>query len=66
MLTLKVEIEVSRLESLKSSKLKELVFKKRLELEDICRKTHLLPESDNAMEMALEAIETGTYVFCYV
>ena len=66
MLTLKVETEVSRLESLKSSKLKELVFKKRLELEDICRKTHLLPESDNAMEMALEAIETGTYVFCYV
>ncbi|PWA91055.1 microtubule associated protein (MAP65/ASE1) family protein [Artemisia annua] len=54
-----VETEVSRLESLKSSKLKELVFKKRLELEDICRKTHLLPESDNAMEMALEAIETG-------
>ncbi|PWA85074.1 microtubule-associated protein, MAP65/Ase1/PRC1 [Artemisia annua] len=54
-----VEEEVSRLESLKSSKMKELVFKKRLELEDICRKTHLLPESDTSLEIALEAIESG-------
>ncbi|KAI3817929.1 hypothetical protein L1987_11729 [Smallanthus sonchifolius] len=54
-----VEAEVSRLEELKSSKMKELVFKKRLELEDICRKTHLLPEADNSMEIAMEAIETG-------
>ncbi|KAI3731268.1 hypothetical protein L1987_62456 [Smallanthus sonchifolius] len=55
-----VEAEVSRLEELKSSKMKELVFKKRLELDDICRKTHLLPEADNSMEIAMEAIETGT------
>ncbi|KAF5795243.1 putative microtubule-associated protein, MAP65/Ase1/PRC1 [Helianthus annuus] len=54
-----VEAEVSRLEALKSSKMKELVFKKRLELEDICRKTHLLPEADSSMEIAMEAIETG-------
>nr|XP_043639406.1 65-kDa microtubule-associated protein 3 [Erigeron canadensis] len=54
-----VEAEVSRLEELKSSKMKELVFKKRSELEDICRKTHLLPESDNSMEIAVEAIESG-------
>ncbi|XP_076889542.1 65-kDa microtubule-associated protein 3-like [Bidens hawaiensis] len=54
-----VEAEVSRLEELKSSKMKELVFKKRLELEDICRKTHLLPEADSSMEIAMEAIETG-------
>ncbi|KAI7745389.1 hypothetical protein M8C21_011102 [Ambrosia artemisiifolia] len=54
-----VEAEVSRLESLKSSKMKELVFKKRSELEDICRKTHLLPDSDSSMEIAMEAIETG-------
>ncbi|XP_071732686.1 65-kDa microtubule-associated protein 3-like [Rutidosis leptorrhynchoides] len=55
-----VEAEVSRLENLKSGKMKELVFKKRLELEDICRKTHLLPESDTSMEIAIEAIESGT------
>ncbi|GJW63107.1 65-kDa microtubule-associated protein 3-like protein [Tanacetum coccineum] len=55
-----VETEVSRLESLKSSKMKELVIKKRIELEDVCRKTHMLPEPDSSMEMALEAIETGT------
>lgn len=60
---MKVEAEVSRLESLKSSKMKELVFKKRLELEDICRKTHLLPESDTSLEIALEAIESGMYNF---
>ncbi|KAK9063242.1 hypothetical protein SSX86_017112 [Deinandra increscens subsp. villosa] len=54
-----VEAEVSRLESLKSSKMKELVFKKRSELEDICRKTHLLPEANGSMEIAMEAIETG-------
>lgn len=54
-----VEAEVSRLEDLKSSKMKELVFKKRSELEDICRRTHLLPESDSSMDIAIEAIESG-------
>ncbi|KAI3517599.1 hypothetical protein L1887_16814 [Cichorium endivia] len=54
-----VEAEVSRLEDMKASKMKELVFKKKLELEDICRKTHLLPESDTSMEIALQAIESG-------
>nr|GFD45677.1 65-kDa microtubule-associated protein 3-like [Tanacetum cinerariifolium] len=44
----------------------ELVVKKRIELEDVCRKTHMLPEPDSSMEMALEAIETGTYVLCFV
>ncbi|EOY22964.1 Microtubule associated protein family protein isoform 2, partial [Theobroma cacao] len=54
-----VEAEVSRLEELKSSKMKELVLKKRSELEDICRKTHLVPDSDSAIEDAIEAIESG-------
>lgn len=43
--------------------MKELVFKKRLELEEICRKTHLLPENDSSMEIAMEAIETGIYKY---
>ncbi|MBA0846694.1 hypothetical protein Goshw_005755 [Gossypium schwendimanii] len=54
-----VEAEVSRLEELKSSKMKELVLKKRLELEEICRKTHLVPDSQSAVEDAIEAIESG-------
>ncbi|XP_059666997.1 65-kDa microtubule-associated protein 3-like [Cornus florida] len=54
-----VEAEVSRLEELKASKMKELVLKKRSELEEICRKTHMIPESDSAMDMAIEAIESG-------
>ncbi|WOH01364.1 hypothetical protein DCAR_0520746 [Daucus carota subsp. sativus] len=54
-----VEAEVFRLEGLKASKMKELVFKKRSELEEICRKTHMIPEFDSAMEAAIDAIETG-------
>lgn len=54
-----VEAEVSRLEELKGSKMKELVFKKRSELEEICRKTRMIPESDSAVKLAIEAIETG-------
>nr|XP_027110444.1 65-kDa microtubule-associated protein 3-like [Coffea arabica]XP_027110445.1 65-kDa microtubule-associated protein 3-like [Coffea arabica] len=54
-----VEAEVSRLEELKASKMKELVLKKRFELEDICRKTHIIPESDSSLDVAIEAIESG-------
>ena len=56
---MQVEAEVSRLEDLKSSKMKELVLKKRTELEEICRKTHLVPELHSAGEYAVEAIESG-------
>ncbi|KAK7314898.1 hypothetical protein VNO77_33428 [Canavalia gladiata] len=55
-----VEAEVSRLEELKSSKMKELVLKKRAELEEICQKTHLVPEIDSIVEYAAEAIESGS------
>ncbi|KAJ9141601.1 hypothetical protein P3X46_032113 [Hevea brasiliensis] len=54
-----VEAEVSRLEELKSSKMKDLVLKKRSELEEICRKTHIIPEADTATEYAIEVIESG-------
>ncbi|KAK4363426.1 hypothetical protein RND71_018667 [Anisodus tanguticus] len=54
-----VEGELSRLEELKASKMKELVLKKRSELEDICRRTHMVADSDNAMDVAIEAIESG-------
>ncbi|KAK8599960.1 hypothetical protein V6N12_049826 [Hibiscus sabdariffa] len=52
-----VEAEVSRLEELKSSKMKELVLKKRSELKELCRKTHLVPDSE--FEDVTEAIESG-------
>ena len=60
---MQVEVEVSRLEELKSSKMKELVLKKRTELEEICRKTHLIPEIDGAVEYAVEAIESGNILY---
>ncbi|KAI3411264.1 uncharacterized protein J3R85_018146, partial [Psidium guajava] len=54
-----VEAEVARLEELKLSKMKELVLKKRSELEDICRKTHLIPAEDSTMKYVIEAVESG-------
>jgi protein regulator of cytokinesis 1 len=50
---------VLRLEQLKSSKMKELVIKKRLELEEICRQTHMVTEALSIMEDSVEAIESG-------
>ncbi|XXG81201.1 hypothetical protein AAC387_Pa09g1896 [Persea americana] len=55
-----VEAEVLRLEELKASKMKELVLKKRSELDEKCRQTHLVAEADSSMEYAIEAIESGT------
>ncbi|XP_021683671.2 65-kDa microtubule-associated protein 3 isoform X3 [Hevea brasiliensis] len=57
-----VEAEVCRLEELKSSKMKDLVLKKRSELEEVCRKTHMAPEEDTAMEYAIEAIGSADNV----
>ncbi|KAH0943291.1 hypothetical protein HID58_002928 [Brassica napus] len=54
-----VEAEVVRLGEVKASKMKELVMKKRSELEEICRKTHMLPVSDSAMDQTIVAIESG-------
>ncbi|XP_054788068.1 65-kDa microtubule-associated protein 3 isoform X2 [Prosopis cineraria] len=54
-----VEAEVTRLEEIKASKMKELVLRKRTELEEICRKTHLVSEVDSAIEAVVEAIESG-------
>ncbi|KAE8722447.1 65-kDa microtubule-associated protein 3 [Hibiscus syriacus] len=49
--------QVSRLEDLKSSEMKELVLKKISKLKDFCRKTHLVPDTE--LEDATEAIESG-------
>ncbi|GFP90813.1 65-kda microtubule-associated protein 3 [Phtheirospermum japonicum] len=58
-LNLKVKAEVSLLEELKASKMKELVLKKKAELEDVCRKTHLSPGSDSSIDIAIDAVESG-------
>ncbi|XP_047328879.1 65-kDa microtubule-associated protein 3-like [Impatiens glandulifera] len=56
-----VEAEVRRLEEMKGSKMKELVMKKRIELEEMCMKMHLVPESGTMDgNMIIEAIERGT------
>lgn len=41
--------------------MKELVLKKRSELDEICRQTHLVAEADSSMEYAIEAIESGRF-----
>ncbi|CAI0555366.1 unnamed protein product [Linum tenue] len=54
-----VATEVSRLEELKVSKMRELVLKKRAELDEVCKKTHMVPEANVAIDCAIEAIESG-------
>lgn len=52
---------MSRLQQLKSSKLKEIFQKKRLELEEICRQSHMVTETLSAMEYSNEVLESGNF-----
>ncbi|CAH8387749.1 unnamed protein product [Eruca vesicaria subsp. sativa] len=54
-----VKAELCRLEELKWSKMKELVLKKRSELEEICRRTHIVLEQDIKVENVVKDIESG-------
>ncbi|KAJ0968242.1 hypothetical protein J5N97_025159 [Dioscorea zingiberensis] len=54
-----VAAEVSRLEAIKASKMKELVLKKMISLEELRRRSHLIAESDNETQRTKEAIEIG-------
>lgn len=47
-LCLQVESEVSRLDHLNLSKMKDLIPKKRLELENVCRRAHMSAEAFSA------------------
>ncbi|KAE9450858.1 hypothetical protein C3L33_17257, partial [Rhododendron williamsianum] len=51
--------EVERLNKLKASRMKELVMKKRSELEDICHKTHIEPDPSTAPEKSTALIDSG-------
>ncbi|KAJ8900376.1 hypothetical protein K2173_025016 [Erythroxylum novogranatense] len=53
-----VEEEVARLEQLKSSKVKELVLKRRVELENMCRKTHIATEALIRAKYSIEELES--------
>lgn len=56
---MQAEAEVSRLQAMKSTKMKEVLLRKRLELEEICRKAHLVIETQNSVDFSVEAIESG-------
>ncbi|XP_022769687.1 65-kDa microtubule-associated protein 4 [Durio zibethinus] len=55
----KVEEEVSRLQQLKTSRMKEIVLKKKVELEDMCRRTHMVMEALISIDYSIEAMESG-------
>lgn len=54
------EAEVSRLQAMKSTKMEEVLLKKRLDLEEICRNAHLVIETQNSVDFSVEAIEPGS------
>lgn len=54
-----MESEVERLTRLKSSRMKELVLKRRYELEDICRSAHIEPDMSTAPEKSIALIDSG-------
>ncbi|XXG51277.1 hypothetical protein AAC387_Pa02g5089 [Persea americana] len=51
--------EVERLTKLKASRMKELVSKKRLELEEVCRTAHIEPDTSTALEKSNALIDSG-------
>ncbi|KAF8765647.1 hypothetical protein HU200_008140 [Digitaria exilis] len=55
----KVESEVKRLTNLKASKMKELVFKKMTELEEIFRSFHMYIDSDSERRTLSDLIDSG-------
>ncbi|CAI8593108.1 unnamed protein product [Vicia faba] len=54
-----VEVEVQRLNVLKASKMKELVFKRHNELEEIYRGVHMDVDSEAARKILTSRIESG-------
>jgi len=54
-----VEVEVARLDSLKASKMKEIVLKRRMELEEICRFAHIEPDANTMEGKLIALIDSG-------
>ncbi|KAK4484111.1 hypothetical protein RD792_011331 [Penstemon davidsonii] len=55
----KVSGEVERLTKLKANRMKELVMMKKSELDDICCKTHIQPDSSTAPDKTNAMIDSG-------
>lgn len=55
----KTEGEVDRLTRLKAGRMKELVLKRRLELENICRSIHVEPDASTVPEKSIALIDSG-------
>ncbi|XP_068661840.1 65-kDa microtubule-associated protein 6-like [Aristolochia californica] len=51
--------EVDRLTKLKAGRMKELVLKRRSELEEICRRAHVEPDMSTAPEKSIALIDSG-------
>lgn len=56
---IQVEDEVIRLSKLKITKIKEVILRKKLELEEISRKVHMAPQVLKLENFSIEAIESG-------
>jgi protein regulator of cytokinesis 1 len=54
-----VELEVERLDTLKASRMKELVVKRRMELEEICRCAHIEPDASTMEEKLTAMMDSG-------
>lgn len=55
----KAEVEVERLDQLKSSRMKEIAFKKQAELEEIFARAHIEIDSEAAREKIMALIDSG-------
>lgn len=51
--------EVDRFNKLKSSRMKELVMKRRSELENLCRLAHIDPDTSTSLEKSAALIDSG-------
>ncbi|KAA3467436.1 65-kDa microtubule-associated protein 1-like isoform X1 [Gossypium australe] len=54
-----VEVEVERLDQLKASKMKEIAFKKQVELEEIFARAHIEIDPEAAREKIMALIDSG-------
>ncbi|KAL1540119.1 65-kDa microtubule-associated protein 3-like isoform X1 [Salvia divinorum] len=60
------EAEVLRLQEMKTSKIKEVLLKKRLILEEICLGSHMVVEGQSIKDLSIESIESGAISASYL
>lgn len=64
-MTLQIEIEVERLNGLKATKMKELIFRRQSELEEIYKGVHMDIDSDKAWQLLISLVESGLVNFFF-